>query len=85
MQRLELSKDMGYCGNCKYLGDRHTCTKYHKRLGYIKQTGSVSFTVHEQCSDCKKDEVIKKLQSKLNCNFVKHGCLEKNCSKCNHR
>lgn len=50
---------MGYCdGMCEYLerDKRHHCAKYKTGLGYIRRKGSVSFTAHEQCIQCQKDE-----------------------------
>lgn len=41
-------KDM-YCnGTCKYLNERkHKCELTGEKLSYMKQAGSLSFTVHE--------------------------------------
>ncbi len=78
---------MSYCsGDCEYLerDKRHTCAKYNVRLGYIKQTGAISFTAHEQCRLCQNDKWIKKLESKLKCKHVDNKCLSKDCKKCEH-
>lgn len=59
---------MGYCdGNCEFLEKqkRHTCAKYGKKLTHMKQTGGISFEVHEQCTMCQKDEWIKKCEEKI--------------------
>ena len=49
-------KDM-YCnGTCKYLNERkHKCELTGEKLSYMKQTGSLSFTVHEHRGICKGD------------------------------
>lgn len=46
-----------YCnGTCKYLNERkHKCELTGKKLSYMKQTGSLSFTVHEHRGICKGD------------------------------
>lgn len=50
------NKDM-YCdGTCKYLNERkHKCELTGEKLSYMKQTGSLSFTVHEHRGFCKED------------------------------
>lgn len=50
------NKDM-YCnGTCKYLNKRkHKCELTEEKLSYMKQTGSLSFTVHEHRGICKGD------------------------------
>lgn len=46
-----------YCnGTCKYLNERkHKCELTGQKLSYMKQTGSLSFTVHEHRGICKGD------------------------------
>ena len=46
-----------YCnGTCKYLNERkHKCELTGEKLSYMKQTGSLSFTVHEHRGICKGD------------------------------
>lgn len=46
-----------YCkGTCKYLNKRkHKCELTGEKLSYMKQTGSLSFTVHEHREICKGD------------------------------
>ena len=46
-----------YCkGTCKYLNKRkHKCELTGEKLSYMKQTGSLSFTVHEHSGICKGD------------------------------
>ena len=46
-----------YCnGTCKYLNERkHKCELTVEKLSYMKQTGSLSFTVHEYRGICKGD------------------------------
>lgn len=56
---------LGYCdGCCEHLEKehRHTCAKYKQKLGYIRRRGSVSFTAHEKCDQCKTDEWEKEKQ-----------------------
>ena len=50
------NKDM-YCnGKCKYLNERkHKCELTGEKLSYMKQTGSLSFAVHEHKGLCKGD------------------------------
>ena len=49
-------KDM-YCnGTCKYLNERkHKCELTGEKLSYMKQSGSLSFAVHEHRGICKGD------------------------------
>lgn len=51
------NKDM-YCnGTCQYLNERkHKCESTGEKLSYMKQAGSLSFTVHEHTGICKGDE-----------------------------
>ncbi len=46
-----------YCnGTCKYLNERkHKCELTGEKLSYMKQAGSLSFTVHEHREICKFD------------------------------
>lgn len=46
-----------YCdGTCKYLNERkHKCELTGEKLSYMKQTGSLSFAVHEHKGICKGD------------------------------
>lgn len=46
-----------YCnGTCKYLNERkHKCELTGEKLSYMKQTGSLSFAVHEHRGICKVD------------------------------
>lgn len=46
-----------YCnGTCKYLNERkHKCELTGQKLSYMKQTGSLYFTVHEHRGICKGD------------------------------
>ena len=49
-------KDMQCNGTCKYLNERkHKCELTGEKLSYMKQTGSLSFTVHEHRGICKGD------------------------------
>lgn len=67
MGGIDLS--LGYCeGTCEYLEKehRHTCAKYNEKLAYIKRRGAVSFTAHEQCKQCQKDEWEAKKNEKEN-------------------
>ena len=54
--RIGDDKDM-YCnGTCKYLNERkHKCELTGEKLSYMKQAGSLSFTVHEHRGICKED------------------------------
>ena len=47
-----------YCnGTCQYLNERkHKCESTGEKLSYMKQAGSLSFTVHEHTGSCKGDE-----------------------------
>lgn len=47
-----------YCnGTCQYLNKRkRKCELTGEKLAYLKQTGSVSFTVYEHTGICKGDE-----------------------------
>ena len=47
-----------YCdGRCQYLNERkHKCELTGEKLTYMKQTGSISFSVHEHRGFCKGDE-----------------------------
>lgn len=47
-----------YCdGRCQYLNERkHKCELTGEKLTYMKQTGSISFSVHEHIGVCKGDE-----------------------------
>jgi hypothetical protein len=60
---------MGYCnGNCDKLNSRyHKCDRYNKRLTCMKQSerGSIGFCVHEQCSECQKDEYIETQEKRI--------------------
>lgn len=49
---------MSYCkGECEYLNCKtHTCELTGEKLTYMKQTGLVSFTVHEHEGICEKEE-----------------------------
>ena len=49
---------MGYCnGDCEYLNHKkHMCELTGEKLTYMKQTGLVSFVVHEHEGFCEKDE-----------------------------
>lgn len=44
-----------YCdGRCQYLNERkHKCELTGEKLAYMKQTGSISFSVHEHIGVCK--------------------------------
>lgn len=46
-----------YCnGTCNYLNERkHKCELTGEKLSYMKQTGSLSFAVHEHRGVCKGD------------------------------
>lgn len=48
-----------YCdGRCQYLNERkHKCELTGEKLTYIKQTGSISFSVHEHRGVCKGKKV----------------------------
>lgn len=48
---------MSYCdGNCEYLnGKRHKCELTGEKLTYMKQSGPISFDVHEHRGFCKKE------------------------------
>lgn len=44
-------------GRCQYLNERkHKCELTGEKLTYMKQTGSISFSVHEHRGFCKGDE-----------------------------
>lgn len=47
-----------YCdGRCQYLNERkHKCELTGEKLTYMKQTGSISFSVHKHRGFCKGDE-----------------------------
>ena len=47
-----------YCnGTCQYLNEcKRKCDLTGEKLSYMKQTGSVSFTVYEHTGICKGDE-----------------------------
>lgn len=48
---------MSYCdGNCEYLNKRkHKCELSGEKLTYMRQTGSISFEVHEHRGFCEKE------------------------------
>lgn len=48
-----------YCdGRCQYLNERkHKCELTREKLTYMKQTGSISFSVHEHIGVCKGKKV----------------------------
>lgn len=48
-----------YCdGRCQYLNEReHKCELTGEKLTYMKQTGSISFSVHEHRGFCKGKKV----------------------------
>lgn len=48
-----------YCdGRCQYLNEReHKCELTGEKLTYMKQTGSISFSVHEHRGVCKGKKV----------------------------
>ena len=47
-----------YCnGTCKYLNTtKHKCESTGEKLSYMKQKGSVSFSVHEHNGFCEGDD-----------------------------
>ena len=47
-----------YCnGDCKYLNsEKHKCLLTGEKLAFMKQTGSVSFSIHEHTGFCEKDD-----------------------------
>lgn len=49
---------MSYCnGDCEHLdGRKHVCELTGEKLAYMKQTGLISFVVHEHEGFCEKDE-----------------------------
>ena len=50
-------KRMDCNGRCQYLNERkHKCELTGEKLTYMKQTGSISFSVHEHRGFCKGDE-----------------------------
>ncbi len=48
-----------YCDpSCKYADHKkHRCKKYSRQFAYCKQSGCLSFTVHERCDRCREDMV----------------------------
>lgn len=48
-----------YCdGRCQYLNEhKHKCELTGEKLAYMKQTGSISFSVHEHRGVCKGKKV----------------------------
>lgn len=61
-----------YCnGTCQYLNERkHKCELTGEKLSYMKQTGSLSFAVHDHRGICKGDrENGKKINMVI---FIKH-------------
>lgn len=48
-----------YCdGNCKHLDDqKHKCLLTGEKLTWLRQTGTISYTVHEHRGFCENDNV----------------------------
>lgn len=70
-----------YCdGRCQYLNERkHKCELTGEKLTYMKQTGSISFSVHEHRGFCKgkrwnvMGDVVKHIPKDDLCPFCKKG------------